>query len=140
MDRRLSLVTLGVRDVAVSRAFYERLGWTASGASQEGVAFFQLGGLVLSLYGRDDMARDADLPSAGDGFIPVSLAQNFASPEAVDAAYAEAVAAGAKPLKAPHKVFWGGYCAFFADPDGFVWELAHNPGFTLDGDKLVLPP
>ena len=141
IEPRLSLVTLGVRDIAVARAFYERLGWRASGASQAGVAFFQLGPLVLSLYGREDIARDAGLAPAGAGFAGISLAQNLDSPEAVDVAYAAALAAGATGLKPPHRMFWGGTCAFFADPDGYVWELAHNPGFTLRADgALVLPP
>lgn len=140
MDPRINLVTLGVRDLPASRAFYDRLGWRASGASQEGVAFFQLGGLVLSLYGRANLAADADLDPAGTGFGGISLAQNLPSPEAVDAAYAAMLAAGAKPLKPPHAIFWGGYAGFAADPDGFVWELAHNPFFPFDdAGNLVLP-
>lgn len=140
MEPRLSLVTLGVRDLARSRAFYERLGWRASSASQEGVAFFQLNGLVLSLYGRDDLARDAGLEPTGTGFAGFSLAQNLASPAAVDAAFAAALAAGGTALKAPHTIFWGGYVAFVADPDGVTWELAHNPGFALDeAGNVVLP-
>ncbi len=89
---------------------------------------------------RADLARDATVDPAGSGFAGVSLAQNLASPTAVDSAYAAMVAAGATPLKAPHAIFWGGYCGFVADPDGFVWELAHNPFFALDAaQNLVLP-
>lgn len=142
MRPRLSLVTLGVADVARSRSFYERLGWRASGASQDGIAFFQLGTTVLALFSRAALAEDAQVHDAGPGgFAGVSLAQNYASPAEVDAAFASAVAAGAKPLKPPHATFWGGYSGYVGDPDGFCWELAHNPFFALDGDGgLSLPP
>lgn len=140
MDPRITLFTLGVRSVAESRAFYERLGWRASGASQEGVAFFQLGPNVLALFGRADLAADAQVPDTEPGFAGVSLAINFRTPAEVDAAFAEAIAAGASPLKPPGPVFWGGHTAYFADPDGFAWELAHNPFFALDAaGQLVLP-
>jgi catechol 2,3-dioxygenase-like lactoylglutathione lyase family enzyme len=140
MEPRLTLVTLGVASVPASRAFYERLGWRASGASQEGVSFFQLGPMVLALFGRADLAHDAQVPDTPPGFAGVSLAQNLPSIEAVDAAYAAALAAGGKPLKAPCTAFWGGYSGYFADPDGFCWELAFNPFFPLDGSgQIVLP-
>lgn len=140
MDPRITLITLGVRSVAESRAFYERLGWRASGASQEGVTFFQLGPNVLALFGRAELAEDAGVPNAEAGFAGISLALNFGTPAEVDSAFAEAVAAGGKPLKQPGPVFWGGHTAYFADPDGFLWELAHNPFFTLDENgQLVLP-
>ena len=141
IEPRISLITLGVTSVAVSRAFYERLGWRASGASQEGVTFFQLGPLVLALFGRSDLAKDAQVADTPAGFAGISLAQNFATEAGVDDAFAAAVAAGGKPLKQPGPVFWGGYVGYFADPDGFAWELAHNPFFTLDAHgALVLPP
>ena len=140
MDPRITLITLGVRSVADSRAFYERLGWRASGASQEGVAFFQLGLNVLALFGRADLAVDARVPDTPPGFAGISLAQNFSTPAEVDDAFAEAVAAGGKPLKPPGPVFWGGHTAYFADPDGFAWEFAHNPFFALNASgQLVLP-
>ena len=140
MDPRITVFTLGVRSVAVSRAFYERLGWRASGASQEGVAFFQLGPSVLALFGRADLAADAQVQDTEPGFAGLSLAINFGTPAEVDAAFAEALAAGAKPLKPPGPVFWGGHTAYVADPDGFAWEFAHNPFFALDADgQLVLP-
>ena len=123
-----------------AHAFYERLGWRASGASQEGVAFFQLGSNVLALFGRADLAVDAGVADTEPGFAGVSLALNFRTPAEVDAAFAEAVAAGGEPKKPPGPVFWGGHTAYFADPDGFLWELAHNPFFTLDENgQLVLP-
>lgn len=137
---RLSLITLGVASVAASRAFYEALGWRASGASQDGVAFFQLGPMVLSLFARTELATDAGVVDTPAGFSGISLAQNLASPAEVDAAFAAAIAAGAKPLKPPQPAFWGGYTAYFADPDGYAWELAHNPFFALDGAGVVTLP
>lgn len=141
MKPAVSMITLGVRDVAASSAFYERLGWTRSSASQEGVAFFQLGPIVLSLYGAKDLLVDAHLPHdhpAGPGCM--SIAQNVPSPDAVNAVLATAVAAGATLLKPGQSVFWGGYAGYFADPDGHLWEIAHNPFFDLDdAGQLHLP-
>lgn len=141
MEARLSLVTLGVESIAASRAFYERLGWTASGASQGDVVFFQLNGLALGLFPRRLLAEDAGVPDTPPGFSGVSLAQNCRSVEAVDALFAEAVAAGAKAVKPPQHVVWGGYSGYFSDPDGHLWEVAFNPHFALDpGGALTLPP
>lgn len=142
MRPRLSLVTLGVADVSRSRVFYEGLGWRASSASQDGIAFFQLGAMVLALFARDALAEDARVPDrAGGGFAGISLAQNYGSPAEVDAAYAAAVTAGADPVKLPAAVVWGGYSGYLRDPDGFCWELAHNPFFDLGEDgALSLPP
>ena len=140
MPPRVNLITLGVRSVADARAFYERLGWTASSASQDGVAFFQLGPLVLALFGRKNLADDAQVANTPSGFAGFSLAQNFRSRAEVDQAFAAAIAAGGTPHKAPTATVWGGYAAYFADPDGFLWELAHNPFFPFDeADALVLP-
>ncbi len=140
-DRRISLITLGVADVQASAAFYERLGWTRSSASQEQIVFIKLKGLALGLFSRDELAKDANLPEAGPaGFSGITLAHNLQSPEAVDAAMALAVAAGARQVKAPEKVFWGGYSGYFADPDGHLWELAHNPFAPLDeAGHMILP-
>ena len=140
MDQRLSIVTLGVASVPAARRFYEKLGWTASSASQgDDVAFFQLNGMALSLFGRSalaaDMAfaREGASSAGGPGvFSGITLAQNLPTPEAVDRLFAEALAAGATPLKRPEATFWGGYSGYFADPDGHVWEVAHNPFFPLD--------
>jgi len=138
MRPRLSLVTLAVADVARARAFYARLGWRASSVGGDEVAFFQLGPLALALYGREAAAADIGLPVAAPG--AVMLAQNLASPAEVDAALAEAVAAGARLLKPGANTAWGGYVGYFADPDGHPWELAWNPGFGLAADgALVLP-
>jgi catechol 2,3-dioxygenase-like lactoylglutathione lyase family enzyme len=140
MEPRISLVTLGVSDVGRSRRFYEALGWKASGASVEGTIFFQLGGMALSLFGRDALAEDAGLPSHGSGFGGITLAQNVHSEEAVDQLLAEAERAGARILKPAQRAFWGGYTGYFADPDGHPWEIAWNPGFTLETDgRLRLP-
>ncbi len=140
MHPRLSIVTLGVADVARSRAFYERLGWRPSAASQDAIAFFQLGALGLALFARDALAADAGVPAMASG-PGLTLAQNYASPAEVDEAYAAALAAGATSLKPPHPAFWGGYSGYVADPDGFAWELCHNPFFALREDgSVTLPP
>lgn len=140
MEQRLSLVTLGVASVPIARAFYERLGWTASGASQGDVVFFQLNGLAFALYPRRLLAEDARLADSPAGFSGITLAHNCRNVEAVDALFAAAVEAGATPLKRPEKVFWGGYSGCFSDPDGHIWEVAFNPGFPLDAaGSLTLP-
>ena len=137
----MSIVTLGVASVPAARRFYEALGWTASSASQgDDVAFFGMNGAALSLFGRAALAADAGMADSRPGFPGVTLAQNLGSPAAVDAAYAQALAAGATALKTPQTAFWGGYSGYFADPDGHVWELAHNPFFPLDAaGNLLLP-
>ncbi len=143
MDQRLTMVTLGVRDLKRARSFYEEgLGWTAGPGTQEAVVFYQLaGGLLLGLYGLEALAEDAQLALAdltpGHNFGGVALAYNVTSPEAVDATLKEAEAAGATLLKPGQKVFWGGYSGYFADPDGHPWEVAHNPFWTLKEDGSV---
>ncbi len=140
MDQRLSLVTLGVRDLAAARAFYQRLGWKESPPSNEHVAFFQCGGMILALWSRDALVEDAKVGAAGSGFANVALAQNLRSKEAVDVALAEAEKAGARILKPAQEVFWGGYSGYFADPEGFAWEVAWNPGFAILPDGSVKLP
>jgi catechol 2,3-dioxygenase-like lactoylglutathione lyase family enzyme len=142
MEQRLTMVTLGVRDLKRSRKFYEAgLGWTAGPGTQEAVAFYQLGGLLLGLYGLEALAEDAQLALAdlqpGRNFGGITLAYNVASPAAVDATLQEAEAAGATLLKPGQKVFWGGYSGYFADLDGHPWEVAHNPFWTLKPDGTV---
>ena len=141
MDPRVTIVTLGVASVPAARRFYEALGWKASSASQgDDVAFFQMNGMALSLFGRRALAEDAAIADSQPGFSGVTLAQNLDSPASVDAAFAEALSAGATLLKRPETAFWGGYSGYFADPDGHIWELAHNPFFPLDAEgNLVLP-
>ena len=137
---RVSLVTLGVRDLAVARAFYEALGFVASSASQGDVVFFHGPGALLGLYPRALLAEDAHVGAEGGGFSGIVLATNLASEADVDAYVARAIAAGATPTKPAQKAFWGGYCAAFADPDGHLWEIAHNPFFPLDADGLPRLP
>jgi uncharacterized glyoxalase superfamily protein PhnB len=138
---RLSVVTLGVADVGRATAFYEALGWQRSSASVEGeVSFLGLAGCVLGLWGSDELADDAGVSSAGEGFRRVALACNLDSPAAVDAAVDEWVAAGGTVTKPPHHVFWGGYNAYVADPDGHLWELAHNPHWPIRDDGTVALP
>ena len=137
--QRVTLITLGVADLAVAKAFYARLGWQEHGA-QEGVAFYQMNGLVLALFGLADLAADQGRAGAMLGMGAVTLAQNFASDAEVDAAFEAALAAGATALKRPEKVFWGGYSGYWADPDGHVWEVAMNPFWPLAADgSLTLP-
>jgi uncharacterized glyoxalase superfamily protein PhnB len=138
--QRVTLITLGVADLAAARAFYARLGWQEHGESQEGVAFFQMQGAVLGLFGAADLAADQGRPGAALGTGAITLAQNFVTEAEVDAAYQAALAAGGKALKAPEKVFWGGYSGYWADPDGHVWEVAMNPFWPLAEDgSLTLP-
>ncbi|CUW39073.1 putative Glyoxalase/bleomycin resistance protein/dioxygenase [Magnetospirillum sp. XM-1] len=140
MEPRISLITLGVADLERARAFYERLGWRRKVAAAQGVAFFQMGGMALSLYPRAELAADARLPAEGGGFPGFALAYNTRSRDEVDRVLAEAVAAGATLLKPAEEAFWGGYSGYFADPDGFAWEVAWNPGFALAEDgSLTLP-
>ena len=141
MEPRITLITLGVADVARSRAFYEALGWRVSPASNAEVAFFQANGLALALWGRAALAADAEVEDRPSGFSGVALAHNLRSEEEVDALFAEAVRAGAQAVKIPRKTVWGGYAGYFADPDWHLWEIAHNPFFALDeAGNLVLPP
>ncbi len=140
LPSRVNLITLGVSDVAASTEFYERLGWKKSTASNDQVTFFHSNGTVLGLFARAALADDAQLDSVKDGFAGVTFAQNFDSEQEVDLAYTHAVACGAKSLKKPQKVFWGGYSGYFADPDGHVWELAHNPFMPLNAQgHMTLP-
>jgi len=137
MEPRLTLITLGVRDVARSRAFYEALGFRAGKASQDSVTFFDAGGVVLALYGRAALAEDATVEDSEPGFPGITLAHNARSEADVDAVLAQAVAVGGKLIKPAGKVFWGGYSGYFADPDGHLWEVAYNPYFKLDAQGRV---
>lgn len=140
MEPRISLITLGVSDMGRARRIYEALGWRASSASQPEVTFFQLGGMAMSLYGRAELAKDANLLDVKTEFGGIALAQNLSSEEAVDQLLAEAARAGARILKPAQRAFWGGYSGYFADPDGHPWEVAYNPGFRLEADgRLQLP-
>ncbi|NPD17529.1 VOC family protein [Xinfangfangia sp. D13-10-4-6] len=138
--QRVTLITLGVADLARARAFYQSLGWQEHGESQPGIAFFQINGLALALFAADSLAADQGRAGERLGTGAVTLAQNFATEAEVDAAFAAALAAGGVALKAPEKVFWGGYSGYWADPDGHVWEVAMNPYWPLNADgSLTLP-
>lgn len=140
MEQRVSLITLGVDDVARAKAFYQALGWV--GQELEETVFFQAGGMAVVLWGREKLAEDAGVDGAGAdrGFAGIALAQNVRSPGEVDEVVAAAERAGGRVTCAPHTTFYGGYAGYFADPDGNLWEIAHNPGFTLaDDGSLVLP-
>jgi hypothetical protein len=139
-DPRISMVTLGVADVAASTAFYEKLGFTKSSASQEAVSFFKLKGTLLGLFGRAALAADANVEDTKPGFSGVTLAHNLSSEAEVDAAFDHALSCGAKAVKKPEKVFWGGYSGYFADPDGHLWELAFNPFMANDADGFMQLP
>jgi predicted lactoylglutathione lyase len=136
MDQRLSLITLGVADVGRAREFYERLGWKMDGGvddETDHVAFFQTGGMIVALWDRGKLAADSGVEDGG-GWGGVTLAYNVGSPEEVDTVIEEARAAGARIARDGAKTFWGGYSGAFVDPDGFPWEVAHNPNWTVHED------
>jgi predicted lactoylglutathione lyase len=139
MEQRVSLITLGVADLRRSRSFYERLGWR--GQETQETVFFQTGGLAVVLWGRDKVAADAGIDDDGTSdFGGIVLAHNVASRDEVDRVVRAAASAGGEVTKEPTETFYGGYAGFFRDPDGHVWEIAHNPGFTLGADgSLILP-
>jgi len=130
VEQRVSLVTLGVTDLARSRAFYEALGWTTGAQPADDVVFFQSGGMIVALWGRDQLAEDSCVADSG-GWGGVTLAHNVRSPEEVDAVIDEARAAGATIGREGAETFWGGYSGLFLDPDGHPWEVAHNPHWTI---------
>lgn len=134
----ISMITLGVENLALSRAFYEALGWKAHASSQETIVFFQMNQMLLALYGKDGLAEEFEGAEAYLAKGPVTLAQNFSSKAEVDQAFAMAVEAGAKALKQPVEVFWGGYSGYIADPDGHLWELAMNPFWHVGEDASIV--
>jgi catechol 2,3-dioxygenase-like lactoylglutathione lyase family enzyme len=136
VEQRLSLVTLGVRDLQRARAFYEALGWRTGAAPEDDVVFFQAGGLVVSLWSRESLAEDSRVEDA-HGWGGVTLAYNTRSPEEVDAVIEEARGAGARIAREPAATFWGGYSGVFVDPEGHPWEVAHNPHWTVRDDGSV---
>ena len=136
---RISLVTLGVSDLARSRAFYDALGWERVG-DDEGVAFYRTAGAVLALYPLSALADDARISPDRSGFSGTSLAINLGSELEVDAALTHAASIGATILKPAERVFWGGYSGYFADPDGYAWEVAYNPHWQLDERGLPQLP
>jgi len=140
LEQRVSLITLGVGDLNRSRQFYERLGWRPSPSSNDSVCFFQAGGLVMGLYPRQALAKDAGIASEGSGFRGTALAYNVRTKDEVSVILDEAVAAGGELVKPAEDVFWGGHSGYFADPDGHLWEVAYNPFWTLDANGNVQLP
>ncbi len=133
MNQHVHIVTLGVKDVAASKKFYaETLGWKPSTASNDAIIFIQAGGVVLALFPRDELAKDALVDAAGSGFAGFTLAHNVESKAQVDAIIADLKSKGVKITKEPQTMFWGGYSSYFADPDGYLWEVAYNPDFPFD--------
>ena len=139
MEQRVSLITLGVADLARSRAFYESLGWRTGAAPDDDVVFFQVGGIVLALWDRGELAADSTVSDDG-GWGGITLAYNTRSTGEVDAVIEQARAAGASIGREPAETFWGGYSAVFIDPDGHPWEVAHNPRWTIAEDGSVTLP
>ena len=131
MNPRISMITLAVRDMAESVRFYEQGLGLPRMNSDPNVAFFSLNGSWLGLYGREALAEDVGVPAAGNGFSGFTLAHNVESEDAVDALMTQALDAGARLIKPAQKVFWGGYSGYFSDPDGHLWEVAHNPHFWI---------
>lgn len=146
MEQRVSILTLGVTDLARSRKFYERLGWRASSASNDSITFFQAGGILLALYSRAELAKDANLEDAAPlspdarPFAGFTISFNARTRAEVDAVLREAEKAGAKILKPAQEAFWGGYSGYFADPDKFAWEIAWNPSFPITEEGAIRLP
>jgi uncharacterized protein len=136
VEQRVSVVTLGVHDLARARRFYEALGWTSGAEEDDDVVFFQSGGMVVSLWDRTKLAEDTGVPDAG-GWAGITLAHNVGSPAEVDWVLAEAEAAGATIARPGAPTFWGGYSGVFVDPEGHAWEIAHNPHWTLGADGSI---
>ena len=136
MEQRLSLVTLGVSDLARARAFYEAMGWTTGAEPDDDVVFFQTGCMIVALWGRGQLEEDSAIEDQG-GWGGVTFAYNTRTREEVDAVLAEAEAAGATVARSARETFWGGYSGIFHDPDGHPWEIAHNPRWTIEDDGSV---
>jgi len=132
MEPRISLITLGVSDLDRSIRFYRDGLGLPKREGPEGIAFFEMRGTWLSLYSREALAEDATVSADGSGFRGFSLAHNVESTDEVDRTIQQAVDAGATLVKPGQKVFWGGYSGYFSDPDGFLWEVAWNPHFTIE--------
>ncbi len=138
MNQNLHLITLGVRDFEKSKKFYtETLGWKPSSASQEDVAFFQTSGVVFAIYSREKLAEDALVSPDGSGFSGITLAYNARSESEVDEIIKDLKSKGVKIVKEPQKAFWGGHSSYFADPDGYHWEVAYNPFFPFDENGIL---
>ena len=141
MEPRISIVTLGVADLVRATGFYEAMGLKRHGGIADGVAFFQMGGSILALWPRADLARDAGVADDGSGFRAAALAYNTRSDAEVEAVLARAERAGGRIVKPAQRAFWGGWYGYFADSEGHLWEVAHNPAFPIDAEgRISLPP
>jgi predicted lactoylglutathione lyase len=136
LEQRVSLITLGVRDLERARGFYEALGWKSGAAPADDVVFFQAGGMIVALWGREQLTEDTSVQDSG-GWGGVTLAYNTRSPAEVDEVLAEAEAAGGTIARPGAETFWGGYSGVFVDPEGHAWEVAHNPNWTVAADGSV---
>lgn len=137
MRRHVTMIGIGTDDLSRSVAFYEALGWTRAGASTEQMVFLRLDNVCLGLHPREMLAEDAGVDAVGHGFRAVTFAHNLPTEAEVDAAFSEAVAAGAGAVKPPERKHWGGYSGYFSDPDGNLWEVAHNPFVALRDDGTM---
>lgn len=140
MEPRISLVTLGVDDLDRAVRFYEAMGLKRNTTITEGVAFFQMGGIVLGLWGREQLATDAGVASTKPSFSGVSLAYNTRSEAEVDEVLAKAEQAGGRVVKPAQRAFWGGWYGYFSDTEGHLWEVAHNPDFPIADDGTISLP
>lgn len=140
MEPRVSIVTLGVDDLDRAARFYEAMGLTRHAGITEGVAFYQMGGMILSLFPRGELAKDAGIDPDGAGFSGIALAYNTRSEAEVDAVLEQAVEAGGTIVRPAGRAFWGGRTGYFADTEGHLWEVAHNPAFPIAADGTITLP
>ena len=136
--QRITMITLAVKDIEVSRKFYAALGFAESAGGNEKIAFYKMNGQFFSLYSRDGLCKDLSMPIHGRGTGNATLATNYDSRDAVDAAFQIAVKAGAIIVAEPTEVFWGGYSGNYTDPDGHLWEVAHDPFWSFDADGNLI--
>lgn len=138
MEQRLTLITLGVSDLQASADFYENsFGWKRAAASNDHIKFYQLNGMQLALFPKEELAKDAQVPAEGSGFKGFTLAYNTRSEAEVNEVVASLRKKGVRVVKEPQKVFWGGYSGYIADPDGNLWEIAYNPYLVPDAQGNV---
>lgn len=135
--QRVTMITLAVADLTRARKFYADLGWQEAEGGNDAIAFYKITGQFFALYSRDALTKDIGMPVHERSTGTITLATNYKSPAEVDEAYTDALAAGAIEITKPAKVFWGGYSGNFADPDGHLWEVAHNPFWELDSNGMV---
>ncbi len=136
--QRITMITLAVADLTRSRKFYADLGWAEADGGNGTIAFYKTTGQFFALYSKDALVKDIGMPIHERSTGTITLATNYNSPKEVDAAFADALAAGAIAITKPAEVFWGGYSGNFADPDGHLWEVAHNPFWALDADGQIM--